>query len=280
MIPREIEAVALLGWVVYPCSRTSRAGLWKGAQAQATSDLNILARWSLEYPTANWRVVFGRSGIWGLDVDSTETHAHDGIAAMAALVSNFGPLPPGPRARSGGGGVLLFFRDPGGLALVGSCERLGAAWAGIDPKRGAQTQTIPPSVHTVTRRPYRWVTPPWEVTPPDGPEWLRKALRTPPAPTYVPARVTSDDQAARRLMKASWAIREAREGSRNMTLNRRAWSVARLVGAGLLDEREAVDVLYTAARAAGLDHAEIRETIHSALVAGRRLPLDPFGDST
>lgn len=274
MIPREIEAVALLGWAVYPASRVSRAAAFKGAQSQATSDLNILARWSREWHGCNWRVVFGRSAIWGLDVDSTETHAHDGIASMGALVSNFGPLPPGPRARSGGGGVLLFFRDPGGLALVGSCERLGQAWAGIDPKRGAQTQTIPPSVHTVTRRPYRWVIPPWDVTPPDGPEWLRKALRTPPPPAYVPARVTSDDQASRRLMKASWAIREAHEGSRNITLNRRAWSVARLVGAGLLDEREAVDVLYTAARAAGLDHAEIRETIHSALVAGRRVPLE------
>jgi hypothetical protein len=270
----DLERCALMGWALYPCSRTGKAGLWKGAQAEATSDLNILSRWSRDHPSCNWRVVFGRSGIWGLDVDSLETHARDGLASMARLVGEHGPLPAGPRARSGGGGVLLFFRDGGGLAIVGSSERLGEAWAGIDPKRGAQTQTVPPSVHTVTGRAYRWLVPPWELAPPDAPEWLRTALRTPPPPVYVSATPQSNDQAAKRLLKASWAIREAREGQRNMVLNRRAWSIARLVGAGLLDEREAVDVLYAAARAIGLDHDEVRGTIHSAMVAGRRKPAE------
>lgn len=269
----DLERAALMGWALYPCSRAGKAGLWKGAQAEATSDLNILSRWSREHPNCNWRVLFGRSGVWGLDVDSLETHAHDGIASMAALVSNFGPLPAGPRARSGGGGVLLFFRDPGGLALVGSSERLGEAWRGIDPKRGAQTQTIPPSVHTVTGRAYRWLTPPWEVGPPDAPAWLTAALRTPPPPAVV-YREIGDQRgvdAHERLHRAARAIMEAREGSRNITLNRRAYGVAKLVGAGLLDERMAVDTLYGAARSIGLDHNEIRETIHSALVAGRRI---------
>src|SRR6185369_4798483 len=180
----DLERLALCGWSLYPCSRTGKAGLWKGAQSEATSDLNILSRWSRDHPSCNWRVVFGRSGIWGLDVDSLETHAHDGLASMARLVADHGALPAGPRARSGGGGVLLFFRDPGGLAIVGSSEKLGEAWAGIDPKRGAHTQTIPPSMHTATGRAYRWLTPPWEVSPPDAPEWLRTALRTPPPPAY------------------------------------------------------------------------------------------------
>jgi hypothetical protein len=34
-----------------------------------------------------------------------------------------------------------------------------------------------------------------------------------------------------------------------------------------------VDTLYGAARSIGLDHDEIRNTIHSALVAGRRKPV-------
>jgi hypothetical protein len=271
----DLERCALMGWALYPCSRTGKAGLWKGAQAEATSDLNILSRWSRDHPSCNWRVVFGRSGIWGLDVDSVETHAHDGLASMAALVAAHGALPAGPRARSGGGGVLLFFKDGGGLAIVGSTERLGEAWAGIDPKRGAQTQTVPPSVHTVTGRSYRWLVPPWEVSPPDAPEWLRVALRTPPPPAFT-IRAIGDHKsidANQRLYRAASAIMQAREGSRNATLNRRAWSVARLVGAGLLDERMMVDTLYGAARSIGLDHDEIRNTIHSALVAGRRKPV-------
>jgi hypothetical protein len=272
-MPPDLERLALIGWHLYPCSRVGKAGLWKGAQAEATCDLNILSRWSRDHPSVNWRVVFGRSGIWGLDVDSLETHAHDGIASMARLVAGHGPLPAGPRARSGGGGILLFFRDPGGLALRGSSEKLGEAWAGIDPKRGAQTQTIPPSVHTVTGRDYRWLVPPWEVAPPDAPEWLTTALRTPPPPPIV-WRELGDQRgvdAHERLHRAARAIMEARDGSRNIVLNRRAWGIAKLVGAGLLDERHAVDMLYGAARSIGLDHNEIRETIHSAMVSGRRV---------
>ena len=204
----DLERCALMGWALYPCSRTGKAGLWKGAQAEATSDLNILSRWSRDHPNCNWRVVFGRSGIWGLDVDSVETHAHDGLASMAALVAAHGALPAGPRARSGGGGVLLFFRDPGGLAIVGSTERLGEAWAGIDPKRGAQTQTVPPSVHTVTGRAYRWLVSPWEVSPPDAPEWLRVALRTPPPPAFI-NRAPGDQKGIdvnQRLYRAAQAV--------------------------------------------------------------------------
>jgi hypothetical protein len=272
----DLERLALCGWSLYPCSRTGKAGLWKGAQSEATSDLNILSRWSRDHPNCNWRVVFGRSGVWGLDVDSTETHAHDGLASMAALVAEHGALPAGPRARSGGGGVLLFFRDPGGLALVGSAERLGEAWAGIDPKRGMQTQTVPPSVHTVTRRPYRWLVKPWDVAPPDAPSWLTAALRTPPAPVAA-FRAIGDQRGVdgrERLHRACRAIMEAREGQRNMVLNRRAYGVARMVGAGLLDEATAVEELYRVGRDIGLDHSEVRDTIHSALVAGRRKPTE------
>jgi hypothetical protein len=272
----DLERAALLGWALYPCSRLGRAGLWKGAQAEATHDLNILARWYREFPTANWRVVFGKSGLWGLDVDSLETHAHDGLASMAALVAANGPLPVGPRARSGGNGVLLFFRDPGGLAIMGSSDRLGAAWAGIDPKRGAQTQTIPPSVHATTRRAYRWIVAPWEVSPPDAPGWLLTALRTPPPPAYA-HREIGDQRGIdghERLHRACRAIMEAREGQRNTVLNRRAYSVARMVGANLLDEHTAVDALYRVGRDIGLDHDEVRGTIHSALVAGRRKPTE------
>lgn len=271
MIPPEIEAVALLGWAVYPCSRTSKHGAFKGSQAAATSDLNQISRWSKEYRNANWRVVFGRSGIWGLDVDAAGVcHCDDGMAAMAALVKVHGPLPPGPRARSGSGGVGLFFRHAG-ERIVGES---GQPAPGIDPRRGAQTQTIPPSIHIVTRRPYRWLVAPWEVAPPLGPAWLLTLLRPPPPPPYRRVEIATTDQARRRLYRAAFAVMDAQPGTRNDTLNRRGYQIGRLVGAGLLDEREAVDALYAAARDAGLDHAEIRETIHSAISSGRRVPME------
>jgi hypothetical protein len=85
--------------------------------------------------------------------------------------------------------------------------------------------------------------------------------------------VTRSSEAHGRLHRAARAIMEAREGSRNIVLNRRAWGIGKLVGAGLLDEKAAVDTLYGAARSIGLDHAEIRDTLHSAMAAGRRAPM-------
>lgn len=264
-IPREIEAVALLGWHVYPASRHSRAACFEGAHLRATADLNTIARWSKEYPRCNWKVVFGPSGLWGLDLDvPSATHKYDGIANLAALVRLHGPIPPRPQARSGGGGLGVFFRHVG--------ERIRGEGnqpaPGIDPRRGAQTQTIPPSIHVVTKRPYRWLVPPWEVAPPVGPQWLARLLEPPPEPVWRRASIDTSDQARRQMYRAAFAVMDAASGSRNDILNRRSYQMGRLIGAGLLAENEAVDALYGAARSAGLDHAETRETIRSGIRSG------------
>ena len=117
---------------------------------------------------------------------------------------------------------------------------------------------------------------PWEVSPPDAPGWLLTALRTPPPPPVV-ERFSDGERAGNAaheaLNRAAFAISDAREGGRNIVLNRRAWTIGKLIGAGLLDEDRAVDTLYAAARAAGLDGMEAAATIHSAIKAGRRTPL-------
>ena len=271
MIPREIEAVAGLGWRVYPCSRTSRAGAYKGAHLAATDDLNQIAEWCREYSGCNWRVVFGPSRLWALDLDVPPGHAHDGIAAMTELVKVHGPLPPRPQARSGGGGLGLFFRHDGEKIL----GQGGVPAPGIDPRRGMQSQTIPPSVHIVTRRPYQWITPPWRVAPPSAPSWLLRLVEPPPEPEYrrVREEIVSNDQARRRMFRIAMAMCDAPMGGRNEALNRHAYYMGRMIGAGLLDEREAAETLYGAARSAGLEHAEIRATIHSGFLSGRKNPM-------
>lgn len=249
----------------------SKASCIKNAAALASSDLDQIDRWSIAFPLCNWRVYMGGSQIWALDVDAKgETHAHDGIAAMASLVKIHGPLPPGPRARSGGGGVGVFFRHAG-ERIIGEG---GKPLPGIDPRRGAQSQTIPPSIHTITGRPYRWVTPPWEVTPPLAPGWLLRLLEPPPEPAWRPVVVPTGDHARNRLHRAAFAVMDAAAGSRNETLNRRAYQVGRMIGAGLLDEREAASALFDAARHAGLDALETRNTIRSGFTSGRRNPVE------
>jgi hypothetical protein len=262
----DLERLALLGWCLYPASNRSRAGCFKGATDASTHDLDRLEQWARAYPACNWRVVCGKSGIWGLDCDVPPGHAHDGIANLAALCNVHGPLPPRPQLRSGGGGVVLFFRHQG-ERIIGEA---GHPAAGIDPRRGRQSQTIPPSVHLTTRRPYRWLVAPWEVAPPPAPEWLLRLLAPPPEPAIPKVQIDTSDAARRRLYRAALAVSQAVNGQRNAILNRRAFQIGRLIGAGLLDEREAVGALYGAARQVGLDHAETKATIRSGLMAGMR----------
>jgi hypothetical protein len=66
-------------------------------------------------------------------------------------------------------------------------------------------------------------------------------------------------------------------GSRNDTLNRAAFALGRLVGAGLLDPALVTNELAAAARWAGLGRAETSRTIRSGLTAGRRSPVDIGG---
>jgi hypothetical protein len=272
-IPSDIEGAALVGFKVFPTSRSSRAAAYPGAHLAATDDLNQIARWCREYPSCNWRLIFGPSGLWGLDVDRAgATHAADGIAALRALVAVHGALPPRPTSLSGGGGYGLIFRH-NGERIVG---KTGYPAPGIDPRRGLLSLTIPPSIHVVTRQPYRWAHgwAPWDVAPPIAPRWLVRLVEMPPEPKRAAVVIDTSDQARRRLYRAALAVIDAPLGSRNETLNRRAYQVGRMIGAGLLGEMEAVEALYGAARQAGLDHVETRDTIRSGINSGRRNPME------
>ena len=146
----DIERLALLGWRLHPASNRTRAACFADATTLATSDLDQLARWSREFPRCGWRVVMEGSGIWALDVDVPGArHKHDGVTALQELIAVHGPLPPRPTTRSGGGGLALFFRHEG-EAIVG---KGGHPALGIDPRRGRQSVTVPPSLHPDTRPP-------------------------------------------------------------------------------------------------------------------------------
>ena len=66
----------------------------------------------------------------------------------------------------------------------------------------------------------------------------------------------------------------AREGERNNAVNKSAYSVGQLVGAGALSESVASSVLKDAAQRIGLPDGEAVATIHSGLKAGKLKPRD------
>jgi hypothetical protein len=271
MIPEEIERVALIGWHVFPASNRSRAMSFKGAHDAATCDLDTIARYCREFPDCNWRVAFGRSGLWGFDLDVPPIHAHDGIASMAALVAVHGPLPPRPQARSGGGGLAVYFQHRGERIL----GRSSVPGPGMDPRRGNQSQTIPPSLHHATGRLYRWIAPPWEIAPPVAPDWLLRLVEPPPDPEIRPApKLDTGDKrrnyAVAALHNATRRVAVAQNGQRNDTLNTSCWSVARFMADGSLTEGEVRDCMIAAARAANIPIREACLTIDSAIRSRRK----------
>lgn len=265
MIHPDIERVALLGWRVAPASRSSKASCIKEATEKATCHLEQIEEWTSQFPACNWRVYMTGSNIWALDCDIPPGHAHDGIKGLSDLVKTHGDLPPRPMFRSGGGGLGLFFKHTD-EKIIGEA---GHPAPGIDPRRGRQSQTIPPSIHIATRQPYRWISAPWEINPPKAPDWLLSLVKPKPEPSYkIP--VDSTDAARSRLYRAASDIMLAAEGGRNALLNAKAYSVGKMIGAGLLGQQEAVEALYGAARTIGLEHHEIKATIQSGIMSGIR----------
>lgn len=267
MIPEEIERLALLGWRLHPASQYSRAACIKDAAALATCDLDQLDAWSREFPRCNWRVVMGGSGIWAIDIDVPgPDHSANGIAEMARLVAIHGPLPPGPRVRTGGGGCALIFRDAGD-PIIG---KTGHPGPGLDPRRGRLTITLPPSIHTTTKRPYVWLTPPWEINPPVAPRWLLDAVKPPPEPVCrAPTPLREGDKARNyaiaALKNAISRVATAPAGQANDTLNTETYALARFLHDGHVTEGEIRDCMIAAARARAIPIREAMATIDSGI---------------
>lgn len=265
-IPADIERLALLDWKIYPCSKTSKAGAFKGAAAAATSDLDIIERWCAAYRGCGWRVVCGPSRLFVMDIDRPGTHQHDGFAAMAALTAKHGEIPPRPMTRTGGsGGAALFFHHHG-EPLRGQS---GSPAPGLDPHRGRQAIMVPPSRHPVTGGSYGWRIAPWDLSPPPIPAWLATMLRPPPEPTlrhFVP----SEERARVVVIESMHAVETAASGAANDMLNRQAYRLGRWCASGALHMIEATQALEAASQRRGIPTPEARATIKSGLHAGQR----------
>jgi hypothetical protein len=102
---------------------------------------------------------------------------------------------------------------------------------------------------------------------------LDPAPVTPPRPQIVavPSGKTTG-YANTALEREIQAVLDTAEGGRNAQLNISAYNLGQLVGAGHLDYMTTAEALTVAARAAGLEPAEIRATITSGLRAGEKEP--------
>ncbi|MEW6475345.1 MAG: bifunctional DNA primase/polymerase [Actinomycetota bacterium] len=283
-------AYAARGWPVFPCHTAGPGGACScrtdgctspgkhprvpGGLRAATTDPSTIGAWWARWPAANVAVRTGAvSGLVVIDVDPP----HGGDASLRRLGDRHGELPATAVVRTGSGGLHLYLAHPGGRVPNDTGTRLGP---GIDVRGDGGYVIAPPSRHRSGAL-YQWTATADEVPPMPG--WMLDQLRPtvrpplpPPAwPDGPPGRVGAWARAA--LDGELARVKAAVAGCRNETLNRAAFSLGQLVGAGALDAAEVEVHLLAAATDIGLGEREARRTIGSGLVAGTRHPRLPAG---
>ena len=203
------------------------------------------------------------SGTVAIDVDAR------GIPAMRQMIAD--GLLPRTLAQRTGSGYHLVYAHPGVRIASGP----GKGGPGIDIKSDDAYIVAAPSVHPRTRRPYRWLGPLTGELARLPQDWVQR-LREPDRPA-LPARVPVE--AVRGTRYAQGAVRRelaeflgTEEGERNHALNKSAFVIGQLVGAGMLDGDDATAVLEDAGQQIGLNPGEVRRSVASGLRAGTRYP--------
>ena len=264
---------ALRGLAVFPLAVGAKVPL-AGTHGllDGMTDLDVTrARWE-KTPHANIGAATGsRSGIWIFDVDVDD--GIDGVASLAKLEAEHGPLPPTIEASTPRDGRHLYWRwDAEGPEIRNSAGRIGP---GLDVRGEGGSIVLPPSVLSDGRG-YRWARNDVS-TFADAPPWLVKLALPPPLPPRPepkPLNGDVDRYCAAAITAELKSLAAAREGQRNHQLNETAFALARFVAAGVVPEDWARGELEGAAIQIGLPVIEARRTIGSAFAAGLRNPRE------
>jgi hypothetical protein len=241
------------------CTSPAKHPLTRNGVTEASCDARTVATWWRRWPSANVGLATGASaGLFVVDLDG-----NDGVQTFEDLQRRHGPLPETRWARTGSG-WHAYFRPAG--PMPNSARKLGP---GVDTRGDGGFVVAPPSLH-ISGRVYAWHN---RVPVAPIPSWL-VALLHPPAPTpRPPVRLRgADAYAAAALGDECGTVAATAPGGRNHALNRAAFSLGTLVGAGRLDEPTTAGALLAAAVSAGLGEAEAERTIRSGLSAGMRQP--------
>jgi hypothetical protein len=283
MLHAALAYASSLGWATFPLKGKQPAiPKREGGRGylDATTDPETITSFWTRYPRSNVGVSCIGSGLFALDVDPR----HGGDETLAQLESHYGPLPHTLRQVTGGGGEHILFRHSRDVHLRGSIG------AGVDVKwRGSIV--VSPSVHPDTGRRYHWRAShhPFEVPLANTPAWLAALLMpaVDPSPTGQ-ARPSIEEDAGwgpkpfysrAALQRACEAIEAAPAGEQDRMLNAEAYSIGRLIGAGLMPRQLAIDCLVysgtTMSNAPGRRPWREREILNKIARAVREGELHP-----
>lgn len=220
------------------CHSPAKHPLTRAGKDDATCDPGTIAEWLARWPGCNWGVR-PPVGVVVLDVDPR----NGGDDQLAQLQARHGALPPTLTARTGSGGLHLWFSYNG--------PARGKLCTGVDVKTNTGYLVAPPSVHEcggiyewTDRRPAQY-----------APAWVREILN-PPTRRY-PVRPGSGGSIAHLVA----FVASSPEGTRNSRLY---WAACRAHEIGA-DPAPLID----AAVSIGLVHGAAEATVRSA---GRATP--------
>jgi hypothetical protein len=245
---------ARAGWRSFPVKPGAKSPLFKGWQADATTDPGLIAQYWNGPGGAerNLGLVCGEQfDAWDIEVEHVARFS-DWLTAHGYV------LPECPMAQTGRGGIHLLTAPTGvdGTRYL----YLDGVHVGELKSRGGFILACPSETDDL----YRWTHLPDGLVVPAAPEWLLGLLERPVAARrHFPTRMATPDDVVAVLGRLAGSVAHAREGFRNSYLY---WAVRRAVEEGV-PVIHARTVLAVAGREAGLEDREIRLTIESALTA-------------
>lgn len=272
------------------CASPGKHPLIKAWQVNATTDPATIDQWWSQWPNANIGIATGEaSNLAVIDIDiDKETGEFVGLATLAKIEEVYGETPATLEVETGSGGLQLYHLHPGIEVRNSQSED---AIDHIDFRGDGGYVVAPGSMHA-SGRPYRFVDeskrmvdlPTWalnwriaKIKPievePAGQGQAEKIIE-PPKPPLASLNGKTPKYVEAALRAEVARVANAAKGSRNAALNRAAFSLYQLAGAGVLDESTVATELGQAARSIGLEDTEIEKTLKSAREAGMSKPRD------
>jgi hypothetical protein len=275
------QILAKGGLAVFPCGADKKPVFGcKWRDASTTDPLSIETLWR-DNPDAPPAIDCGKSGLAVVDVDNHEG-GENGCAKFAEMECENGSIDFAPRITTPSGGYHVYFAQPEdggpigngtgdlpkGIDVRGVGGYVLAAGAVMPDGRKYTPQPASPRLSDVLAN--------GGLAPLDG--WLLDLIRPAPSQqekTAPPRRETNGDCSA--YANAAFdnecgSVANAGKGGRNEQLNKSAFNLGTLIGAGLLGEAEVEASLLAAAKQCGLTNGEARATVKSGMKNGKDHP--------
>lgn len=158
-----------------------------GVNWGATSDPALIRQdFVIKWPGANIGLPTGSStGFFVVEADTLAGHDVDGVANLAALQAQHGPLPPTRTARSPSGSTHYYFKNPPGVVIKNSASLVAP---GVDVRGEGGMVIAPPSIKPGKGQ-YEWTN--WcEIS--EAPDWLIELAKEKPRQNTAGVRAVNE----------------------------------------------------------------------------------------